>query len=371
MNAPDDPAADALPSAIAPHLRRPRTRPAALPADFVPARNAWAARFQPARLQIGMACFGLQGAARDAGALRALLGQLRSSWAAGGPDRHELARSFAHPEGAAPGLEETVCMTYWRDAARLREWMASPAFAGWRHAVLSHGARPGLFVELHCAKASDFETLFSTDRFEGLAAMADAPPVRGIREHGYWGGMRDRLPAAQTSDLEPHAALAVARSDAIDLGPAGLRPRVVLAPHDHLAVIRSGQDWTDTAAEERDHYLQHIEPALREAMDTLSRNGEPHGCYANRYLQHVEEAGEPLEKSFGLSHWRSLAHLERWAWTDPEHLRIFQRFLGMARKLGQTRLRLYHEVMVLAAQDQYYEYVGCAPRCGVLGGLRA
>jgi len=358
-----------------------------LPADYVPARNAWAARFRPMHQQIGIAYFGLQGAARDADAAQELLRQLRALWIAApehGPDSHEVARSVACEEGRGAGsvegagnpgsparLEETVCITYWREPARLRQWIASPAFAEWRRTVLSHGTRLGLYIEMLCAKASDFETLFSTERFEGLAAIADDSPVHDIHEHGYWGSMRDRLPAAQTSALEPGETLTVARDESVELGASGPRRRIVLAPHEYIAVIRSGQDWTDTTGEERDCYLRQIEPALRAAMDTLSGSGVSHGCYSNRYLQLVDDDGRRLQKTFGLSHWRSLAHLETWASQDAEHLEIFQRFLGMARKLGKIDLRLYHEVMVLAAEDQYYEYVGCEPGCGVMRGLRA
>jgi aldoxime dehydratase len=36
---------------------------------------------------------------------------------------------------------------------------------------------------------------------------------------------------------------------------------------------------------------------------------------------------------------------------------------------GQLKLSLYHEVSVLKAEDQYYEYINCHPGTGMLNGL--
>ena len=48
-----------------------------------------------------------------------------------------------------------------------------------------------------------YETLFSSlGRPEGVAVLAEE--LSGdIMEHAYWGGMRDRIPASQTSALSP------------------------------------------------------------------------------------------------------------------------------------------------------------------------
>jgi aldoxime dehydratase len=36
---------------------------------------------------------------------------------------------------------------------------------------------------------------------------------------------------------------------------------------------------------------------------------------------------------------------------------------------GQLNLSLYHEVSVLKAEDQFYEYINCHPRTGMVNGL--
>lgn len=78
--------------------------------------------------------------------------------------------------------------------------------------------------------------------------------------------------------------------------------------------------------------------------------------------------GEPLEKSFGLAHFDELAHLEAWAKTHPTHLAIFGGFMRYVRTLEfQIALRLYHEVSVISADAQCFEYINCHPGSGMLG----
>ena len=77
--------------------------------------------------------------------------------------------------------------------------------------------------------------------------------------------------------------------------------------------------------------------------------------------------GTPTEKSYGMSWWKSLAALERWAESHPTHVAIF----GAARKylsaLGPAaKLKLYHEVTALRADEQRFEYLNCHEGTGLL-----
>jgi aldoxime dehydratase len=102
-------------------------------------------------------------------------------------------------------------------------------------------------------------------------------------------------------------------------------------------------------------------------MTFLRDDGGGVGCYTNRYVRHLGENGEALEKRFGMSLWRSLAHLEVWAGSHPTHVAIFGSFMRLIEAANvQPRLRLYHEVAVLAEDEQFFEYVGCHPRTGML-----
>ena len=82
----------------------------------------------------------------------------------------------------------------------------------------------------------------------------------------------------------------------------------------------------------------------------------------------VETAdGRPTQKSYGMSWWTSLAALERWAESHPTHLAIFGAAMNYLSKLGPAaRLKLYHEVTVVRADEQMFEYLNCHPSTGML-----
>ncbi len=183
-----------------------------------------------------------------------------------------------------------------------------------------------------------------------------------VQEHAYWGGARDRIPLSQTDAMAP-AGQAGSVTD-------GLRRRIL--PHENLCLIRSGQDWGDTEADERRLYLDTVEPVLREGMDFLRDSGLAIGCYANRYLDVIDAEGRVLDKRFGMSWWKSLAALERWAESHPTHIAIFGAAMKYLSTLGPAaRLRLYHEVSVAAADEQFFEYVNCHERTGMLTATQA
>jgi aldoxime dehydratase len=180
-------------------------------------------------------------------------------------------------------------------------------------------------------------------------------------EHAYWGGMRDRIPQSQTSEMAPSGMPAPVRD--------GERLRV--RPHDNICLIRSGQDWSDTDAAERKMYLDDVEPVLREGMDFLRDDGRAIGCFANRYMTVLDRGGEATNKSYGMSWWKSLAALERWAESHPTHVRIFGAAMKYLSTLGPSaKLRLYHEVTVARADEAFFEYAGCHARTGMLNAVQ-
>ena len=146
--------------------------------------------------------------------------------------------------------------------------------------------------------------------------------------------------------------------------------RLRVKPHDNICLIRSGQDWSDTDAAERKMYLDDVEPVLREGMDFLRDDGRSIGCFANRYMTVLDGNGQPTEKSYGMSWWKSLAALERWSESHPTHVRIFGAAMKYLSSLGPAaKLRLYHEVTVARATDQFFEYRGCHDRTGMLNAV--
>src|SRR5690606_19547173 len=110
--------------------------------------------------------------------------------------------------------------------------------------------------------------------------------------------------------------------------------RVRVQAADNVTLIRSGQEWTETEGRERALYLEDVEPVLRLGMDFLRDEGQAQGCHVNRYMRHVDADLQPLEKSFGLSYWRSLEHLERWSESHPTHVAIFGNFMRMVQAMN-------------------------------------
>lgn len=340
-------------SAIPEQLRCTRTRPARASSDYTPPYPAWVARFTPTTTQMVVGCFGVQcqgGRRKALKAIQPILDQLSLHH---GPRHHDLAH---HVD--AEGYDTVIAMAYWDAIAPFQQWRTRPDVDAWWQAPARLDEGVGYFREIFLPHVERFETLFSTpDKFEGAALLASHLSDE-IQEHGYWGGMRDRIPASQNDGL-------VAGRTSADRPRPG--HRVVVQGPDNVALIRSGQDWGETDGEERRLYLRSIEPVLGAGMDFLEQKGESVGCHYNRYMQHIDLEGDPIEKSFGLSLWRTLEHMERWSESHSTHLAIFGTFMQVVQQMNfQLKLRLYHEVSVIKAEEQHFEYINCHPKTGFL-----
>lgn len=275
-----------------------------------------------------------------------------------GPDRTEWAE-FTD----AFGNYTWMAINYWvDDKERFEKWSSSDEHDDYWADERRLTASGGIFREVLHAPSDRIESLLSQpDTHAGVAGAAHER--RGpIREHNYWGGMRDRLPASANDRLDPatHEAPAVATT----VATSGARVRVdgIL----NLAVIRSGQLTADLEGEERAFYENRVNPALEGGMRYLRDHPES-GCISCRYMTETDSDGSPTARTFGLAAFTSLARLEEWAAFHPSHLRIFNEFLDMAERLGgDMRLRLWHEVAVLEPADQFFEYVNCHPATGML-----
>jgi aldoxime dehydratase len=341
-------------SAIPEHLQSARTRHRRVPDDYAPPYPSFVARHKPSVQRVVMAYFGVQtrGAPSKA-ALQALAWITSCFESKGGPAHWDRAQYIDEA-----GFTNVVTVAYWDDRATFDGWFPA-ARAGWtgeKRAIDGCGT----FIEVLCPSVEGYETLFSSlGRSEGVAVLADSMSGE-VQEHAYWGGMRDRIALSQTSEMAPAGAASAIRDGA----------RVRVMPHDNVCLIRSGQDWGDTDTAERKMYLDDVEPVLREGMDFLRDQGRPIGCYANRYMTVVASDGTPAEKSYGMSWWKSLAALERWAESHPTHVRIFGAAMKYLSTLGPAaKLRLYHEVTVARADDQFFEYLDCHPQTGMLNAV--
>ncbi|RMR02033.1 phenylacetaldoxime dehydratase family protein [Pseudomonas syringae group genomosp. 3] len=339
-------------SAIPDHLRTPRTLNSNVPEGYQPPFPAWSARFDPLAGQVVMAYFGIQ-ALHPVG-LPDLAPITQYFVAGSGPQYWDSARCVD-----ANGLHTCIAIAYWRDVDAFYQWRNDSGFNQWWQDPARETGPIGWFLEVVCPSAERFETLFSAPGTpEGVAHLA-THMSEPILEHAYWGSSRDRIPLAQTDAL-------IGSSPTSE---ASQRPgRVRVSGRDNLCLIRSGQDWSSTTGQERDLYLNDIQPVLQTGMTFLRDEGATVGCLNCRFMQALDsETGEPVEKSFGLAWFDDLANLERWAKTHPTHVAIFGGFMQYVQTLNfQVQLRLYHEIAVIPSEAQYFEYLNCHPGSGLL-----
>lgn len=207
------------------------------------------------------------------------------------------------------------------------------------------------------------ETLFNTPTPEGSGHLRQGWSGE-IQQHGYWGSMRDRLPMSQTDQLAGHEM----RTDQ-SIASTSTDSRVKVQGKKNLAIIRSGQDWLATDPEERELYLSTMHPVLEKGMNFLRDQGEEVDCYSCRFMDVVDPVTRQANKdrTFGLAYFSDLASLEAWCKKHPTHLAIFGGFHQYAKKLGNNvGLRVFHEVMVLEPEQQFFEYIGCHAGTGMI-----
>lgn len=338
-----------LETAIDPHLRRDRRYPTRKGDDFEPAFPAFSTRFPVSTTAVVMAYFGVQyPEGEPPGAAVAALATLRADVdGEQGPKNVDLTTYVDEA-----GYRNRIVIAYWDDPTLFDAWFTAHPWADADRA----GQGVGFFTEIVRPSVERFETLVTSDRLEGSLALSEG--VSGpVREHGYWGGARDRLAVAQDDALEPADSPTLSVDGPVRTVRTGVNP----------CLIRSGQEFAETAGEEREMYLGEVEPQLRAGMDFLRDEGREVGCYVNRYMVVTDEQWRETDKTFGQSWWRSLGDLDTWAESHPTHLAIFRAAMKYLSTMGaDAKLRLYHEVTVPYQEEAVFSYVDCHDDTGML-----
>jgi aldoxime dehydratase len=328
--------------------------PGRMPPNWRPPVPAWSASFSNQHTPIVMAYFGIQ---RHVGNEQSYLDRLERFFdSAHGPVTVERAkfvdRAGAHNFISAAHWKNPITYDNWENSSGFQPWWSDPA-------RLSDGQ--GYFREIMTVPPDRFETIFSSGAIFGVANSGTA--VGPIREHNYWGSMRDRIPCSQNDPLTSPFGN---RLNRLVVAPTRGRRLQVKVPG-NLAVIRSGQDWTDCVGAELSEYTDALRPALIAAMNFLRDHADETGCCDMRFAEEMELNGSPTKRSFGLGLFLTLEHLEKWAATHPTHLKIFSAFGKMIRGYGESlKLRLWHEVAVLPATGHTFEYLNCHSETGLL-----
>jgi len=328
--------------------------PKRMPSGWKPPYAAYDAEFPPDFQAAVSSYFGAQSRSGDATELVEWF--RRAARHEDGPEALERAHVVDRE-----GYRNDFFVAYWTSPERYARWEASDAFRGFWDDPQRLRGPIGYWREVLQVPKERFEVNFSDPFKAGLTARATGYKLE--HRHGYWGSARDRIPAADSDDLA--SPLGMRLPSPTEHASFGRRLRVT-SP-ENLCVIRSGQDWSQLTGDARADYLNEMEPTLREGMLYLRDNPVEAGCCSNRYARFTDLDGNPREETAGIGHFLSLAHLEAWAASHPTHVAIFRSLMKLAPKLGvEVPLLLWHEVFVLPAEGQRFEYVNCHPRTGLL-----
>lgn len=256
---------------------------------------------------------------------------------------------------------DALAIAYFHDEDAFADWADRSGFSDWWLDDARLSERCGYWQERLVLPAQRIEALHSSPTPDG---HSHGGALTGpIREHAYWGGMRDRLPVSRENWLKASVdALPARRSQASE------RRRIVIQAPENLCVIRSGQDLADADAEEIALYDSVVRPNLVDGMRYLAENGAETGCCDARYATEIGPDGRKLPRTFGHCIFLSLGHLEDWAKSHATHLSIFGSFFKLLKmRENRINLRLWHEVAVLPTGGQHFEYLNCHPATGLLG----
>lgn len=354
-----------LESAIPDHMKQERTQPSKLPDNYDPPFPAYTARFPKSVKDIVMVVIGAQHTDKptdDQSALNKLIDFVNK-------DSGDASPIYWEPASVTDnaGAYNEVVIAYWQSEPQYRSWSSHSGFDEWWNSLDPTSEQHGWFLEIFFPSVDRFETLFSNNEATEGSAYMRAGVSGPISEHVYWGSMRDRLPISQTDPLEGTTEGAASRHKSGAAAP--IKKRLRVGGKQNLAVIRSGQDWSNTKPNERELYLNTMHPVLVTGMDFLRDQGEEVGCFHCRFMDVLDrkslETG--TDKTFGFAYFDDLASMEGWSKKHKTHLDIFGRFLQYAKELqNDVSLRLFHEVLVLKPEQQFFEYVGCHPKTGML-----
>ena len=323
-----------------------------MPNGWSPPAPAWQSHWKDQSNPLVAAYFGVQAdtsAPLDTWALPALRGR-------NAPFAIERGR---HTDPIGP--VEFLYVAYWRESEYCK-WWADPAHSDWwlSPARLSEGV--GYWREVITMPFERLETLHSTEIPHGVGVSADLMDGP-IIEHGYPGGMRDRIPKSEDHDLRSLNTMETRLESRREAHGA----RIWVKPPEHMCVIRSGQNWSVCEGVQRAHYLEKLHPVLQKGMRFLREHPLETNCYTLRFVETKDAAWQPMEQSFGLGYGLDVHAFENWAKSHPTHLAIFSGFLEMVEVFGaELQLSLWHEVTTLPAEGCEFEYIACDPRTGLL-----
>lgn len=323
-----------------------------MPENWQPPAPAWQGQWPDSDDPMLVAYFGIQSDSPD-------------HLAAWGERVFALADAPASLERArysdSQGRQHYLFVAYWRRSVYVR-WWQQPMVQGWWQSSQRIEDGIALWREVLTLPFDHFETLNSSQTPHGVSVTA-AELQGPIEEHGYAGGMRDRIAISDQQPLRNEGEI----SDKLSSQQFDNGKRVWVTPPTHCCVIRSGQNWGHCDAVQKAFYLQNVAPVLKQGMQYLQDNPKDSRCYSMRFATSLDPQWQPNQQSFGLGYAMDIHDFEQWAKSHPSHLAILEQFMAMVQEYGEDLLlKLWHEVLVIAPEGAEFEYINCPPETGLL-----
>lgn len=257
----------------------------------------------------------------------------------------------------ALGRRNDILLAYWTTPDDFSRWRAGDDAA--EFIGRERTGDTGIWIEAFSAPATHFETNYSRGTVEFGISCHHATREDPI--HGYYGAMRDRIPAAEDGGL-PATVSRLNRE--LQADSRGRHLRVELPAN--LCFIRTCQGWFGCSDEERDYFLQNTFPVYQEGVKYLRDNPVQSNCISARVVNNgAGHADKPQAET--LAWFLSLTDLEAWTWNHPTHDAIFTNFMAHAQKFNfDVDVLLGHEVSIVPEGGCVAEYNNCHPATGFL-----
>jgi len=335
------------------------------PEGWKPAFPAWVPAGSAIASEIVFACFGIQSRGphlEDFLQFHSWFNEASSGKFA--PAHLELAEYIDQT-----GFSNNVYFAYWESTIDYEAWEAKNCDSGYWTSQDRLSGSAGIWREVSVVPSRRLEALISgvERKRYGLSALSSLPP-EPTQTHGYWGSMRDRIPAAAEAALGVNHAPSIKKLKNV----ASLGVHLRIMPPENLCIIRSGQDWSGCSSAEVQGYFSDIYPHLVAGMKFLDENPIETNCVSCRFLSGIENNGIGNHSSSAIAYFMQLSDLEKWSKQHKTHLRIFGSMIKYLEKnLFKSNLNLWHEVYILAIPKYPFEYLNCHPSTGIISFIHA
>lgn len=330
---------------------------------FVPAVRRWSYRVPPDQAEIRVAYFGAVAPTEAALALHPLLDWVRDR-VVGHPSGPTCVEHARFP--SADGVTHSIC-AYWIDEDRFRTWREDRAVEAWWQAPERLAGELGTWREILRIPRDRQESLYWLDFPKGLSTSPEIE-LYPTPYCGYYGSMRDRLMASCRDRLEADPAASLSRRS----GRHGYGEHWSVEAPGNITLICGGSSWGFMGLEQHADYEGKLREPVTNGMAYLAENALPSGCLSMRWQRSTDTEGTPEPDEHAHAYFFSLPHLENWSEHHGSHAAIFSAAIQRYRKYGSAnQLRTWHEVFVLPAGGQLFEYLNCHPDTGLLSWFDA